>query len=268
MKRITLFTLASSLLIVIHGCYVHIPVIESNNVIPEPEIIHVNELSLAEKLFHICIDKKTLICRCNLNVSINGILLHRLRELKRIEIKKMRVILQDDSPTGDPVLNRCLEQISRQRRNRHLRYWMKALSRSSRIAYENMMAKMKTKKILFENVLTVSIGFLPVKKLPLYYSNIQPMILSQKERLLVLLLGDDPLSANDAFLISLLQANSLGSTLVNLEVTNRIPWPSKAHRAIALSKGQQRMKEMLQSDPIAVAVAKRISRIRHRKDTD
>jgi hypothetical protein len=185
--------------------------------------------SLAEELLLLALDdesgKVATWTSLSLDDGLAGAIVCDLVLAKRIDLVDDRIVVLDDAPTGDPVLDGVLARIATRDKPRKPADWVSRLSRGIR---DDVMAGLQRQGLVRAERRRV-LGVLPTTRYPAGDPGVERGL---RQRLHAVLVGGDEPDTRTGALIAIAQAAKHGQALV----ADR-PWSEVADRAKEVAEG-------------------------------
>ena len=83
-----------------------------------------------------------------IHCGIAGIIIHELMQMGKIRLENNKLILIDSVPTGDIIFDQTLNFIKKRKNQKSLKYWVKKISKKSRIYKKMILYRLIDKRIL------------------------------------------------------------------------------------------------------------------------
>ncbi|NIM12469.1 MAG: hypothetical protein GTO45_10170 [Candidatus Aminicenantes bacterium] len=215
---------------------------------PENDRVHSNKL-LEEFLLLSIDDKKGKFFAdsTRIHCGIAGTIIYELIQKRKIVLENNKIILKDESPTKDIILDQVLKLIKKRTKQKSLKYWVKKISKKAKIYKKMILYRLIDKKILTMETGKVFIAFNKI-----IYPSINPAREDQiKIQLNDIILHNREPDPKNGLLISLIYACKLRKTIF------------KENEAYSMAK--KRLKEIYKKNEIGVAVRKAIKQIKAEK---
>ncbi len=215
---------------------------------PENNSLHSNQL-LEDFLLLSINDKKGkfLADSTRIHCGMAGTIIYELIQKGKIVLENKKVILKDESPSEDIILDQVLTLIKKQTKQKSLKYWVKKISKKAKVYKKMVLYRLIDKKIL-----TMEIGKTFIVFDNIIYPTVNPAREDQvKIQLNDIILNNREPDGKNGLLISLIYACKLRRTIF------------KEDEAYSMAK--KRLIEIYKKNEIAVAVKKAIKQIKAEK---